>query len=249
MTPKQKMLIRQMNLSKSKRWENKSNLKGAVYTISLLLFATFTLSKANAQFNSTSVPKNPDVNRVYLFYLHGGVVQDQGVNAVSEYYGKYEYQAILDTLKNHGFYVVSEVRARDTKEREYAKKIKSQIDTLIERGVSDKNIIVVGASLGAYIALETSILNRNPNIRFVLLGLCSEYALKYFQPFQKYFTGQFLSIYESSDSKGTCLSIFQRLGGTSNFKEIKLEMGIDHAFLFKPFDDWVNPLINWINNN
>lgn len=212
----------------------------------LLFFVTFTLFNVSAQSVSTSLPERPDINKTYLFYLHGGVVQDQGANAVSEYYGKYEYQAILDTFKNHGFYVISEVRPKNTIEKEYAKKLKNQIDSLIRLGVSDKNIIVVGASLGAYIALETSILNKNPNIRFALLGLCSAYALEYFQPFKKDFMGQFLSIYEGSDSKGTCLSIFQGLEGNSSFKEIKLEMGIDHAFLFKAYDDWVNPLINWI---
>lgn len=218
-----------------------------IYVICLLLiFATFTLSNVNAQSISTSVPINPDIYGTYLFYLHGGVVQDQGANAISQYYGKYEYQSILDTLKNHGFYIVSEVRPKNTKEKEYANKLKNQIDALIRLGVSDKNIIVVGASSGAYIALETSILNNNPNIRFVLLGLCSEYALKYFQPFQKNFSGQFLSIYESSDSKGTCFSIFEELDDHSSFTEIELEMGIDHAYLFKPYDDWVDPLINWI---
>ena len=181
-----------------------------VYVICLLLFfATFTLFDVSAQSISTSVPKKPDINSTYLFYLHGGVVQEQGANAVSKYYGKYEYQDILDTLKNRDFYIISEIRPKNTKEKEYAKKLKNQIDALIRLGVSDKNIIVVGASLGAYISLETSILNKNPNIRFVLLGLCSEYALEYFQPFQKDFSGHFLSIYESSDSKGKCLSIFQ----------------------------------------
>lgn len=218
-----------------------------IYAICFLLFfETFPLFNVSAQSISKSVPKKPDINSTYLFYLHGGVVQNQGPNAVSEYYGKYEYQAILDTLKNRGFYVISEVRPKNTEEKEYAKKLKNQIDTLILLGVSDKSIVVVGASLGAYIALETSILNKNPNIRFVLLGLCSEYALEYFHPFQKDFSGQFLSIYESSDSKGKCFSIFQELEGKSSFKEIKLEMGIDHAFLFKPYDEWINPLVNWI---
>ncbi len=221
-------------------------MKNIIIIWLLILFVTLTALNVNAQSVSTSVPENPDIRNTYLFYLHGGIVQDQGANAVSEYYGKYEYQAILDTLKNRGFYVISEVRPKNTSEKEYAKQLKNQIDTLLQYGVSGQNIIVVGASSGAYIALETSILTKNPNIRFVLLGLCSEYALEYFQPLQKDFSGQFLSIYESSDSKGTCLSIFQKLKGNSSFNEIKLEMGIDHAFLFKPYDDWVNPLIDWL---
>ncbi|WP_228527913.1 alpha/beta hydrolase [Pararhodonellum marinum] len=209
-------------------------------------FGAFWLLEVKAQSFSSSIPDQPDSNIRYLFYLHGGIVQEQGPNAVSPYYGEYAYQAILDTLVGRGFHVVSEVRPKDTDEKVYAVKLNNQIDTLIQQGVPDTNIIVVGASLGAYIALESSILNNNENIRFVLLGLCSAYALEYFQSFQRDFSGKFLSIYESSDSKGSCQRIFEGLQGHSSFQEIKLDMGIDHAFLYKPYPDWVNPLVFWI---
>lgn len=199
-----------------------------------------------AQTISKSVPKNPDPEGIYLFYLHGGIVQNQGANAVSEYYGKYEYHSILVSLKNRGFYIISEVRPKNTDEKEYAIKLKNQMNQLIKLGVSDKNIVIVGASLGAYIALETSLINNNSNIKFVLLGLCSDYAISYFRPFQKQFSGQFLSIYESSDSKGKCINIFQQLNHNSSFEEVQLEMGIDHAFLYKPYQEWIDPLTEWI---
>lgn len=216
-------------------------------TISLFAFLmAWPVVEINAQSISTSVPEKPDVNTFYLFYLHGGIVQEKGANAVSPNFGKYEYYAILDTLKNEGFNIISEVRPKGTEEKEYAKKVKSQIDTLLSLGVADKNIIIVGASQGAYIALEASVLNDCPNIRFVLMGLCSEYAVKYFLPFQENITGNFLSIYESSDSKRSCLTIFQELRNGSRFKEIKLEMGNSHAFLYKPFKEWVKPLANWV---
>lgn len=208
----------------------------------------FPVNNANAQNASSSVPRKINHDGIYLFYLHGGVVQAQGANAISPYFGKYEYHAILDTLKNQNFYVISEVRPKNTIEEEYAKKIIKQIDTLINKGVPDKNIVVVGASLGAYIAMEASILNRKENIRFVILGLCSEYALNYFTKEKNKFCGQFLSIYESSDSKGTCFDIFQNLENGSSFEEIELNMGISHAFLFKPYNEWVKPMVNWIKN-
>ena len=75
--------------------------------LSLLAFATTINIQAQPISN---VPLNPDTSIIHLFYLHGGIVQEQGVNAVSEYYGKYEYLAILDSLSRRGFYVISEAR-------------------------------------------------------------------------------------------------------------------------------------------
>ena len=58
------------------------------------------------------VPERPDPASRYLFYLHGRIVEDQGVNAVSPEYGRYRYSTILQRLAGHGFVVVSEARRR-----------------------------------------------------------------------------------------------------------------------------------------
>jgi pimeloyl-ACP methyl ester carboxylesterase len=126
----------------------------------------------HAQTVTRSVPVSPLPSHIYLFYLHGGVVQERGANAVSEYYGKYEYHAILDTLANRGFHVISEVRPKDTETEDYARKVRSQIDTLLISGIPPGHIVVVGASLGAYIALETALQLKHPGIKYVLIGLC-----------------------------------------------------------------------------
>ena len=60
--------------------------------------------------------------------------------------------------------------------------------------------------------------------------------------------GNFLSIYESSDEKGSCKSLFNPKHRKSKFKEVKLNMGNGHGFLYKPYDEWVIPLVNWANN-
>src|SRR4030067_991612 len=39
-----------------------------------------------------------DPTKRYMFYLHGKVIEDQGIPAVSPEYGKYEYEAILEKL-------------------------------------------------------------------------------------------------------------------------------------------------------
>jgi len=38
----------------------------------------------------------------YIFYLHGRIVEVQGANALSQQYGKYEYDSIIQALKDMG---------------------------------------------------------------------------------------------------------------------------------------------------
>ena len=198
---------------------------------------------------SEAIPQKVDPDRIYLFYLHGGVVQSQGRNAVSQYYGKYEYDAIIDTLVGKGFYVISEVRPKETDDIKYARKVKLQVDTLLDRGVPAKNIVIVGASLGAYMTLNAARIINDPDLRYVLIGLCSDYAVEYYTKENYPLQGRFLSIYEKSDSKQSCALIFNERSGQVRFTEIELNTGLDHAFLFKPYEEWVEPMTNWILGN
>ena len=68
-----------------------------------------------------SFPESIDPTKHYLFYLHGKIIEDQGIPAVSPDYGEYEYQAILEKLGSYGFVVISEQRAKNTDSMAYAK--------------------------------------------------------------------------------------------------------------------------------
>ncbi len=215
-----------------------------IFTTAILLLSHLPLSGQSIT-NSISEQINP--TEKYLFYLHGGVVQQQGVNAVSPYYGEYKYLDILDSLSQGGFNVISEVRPKGMDEVTYAKKLKFQIDSLITAGLSPQNISIVGASLGAYVTLETALILNNSRINYALLGLCSDYALEYFSKYKHQLRGRFLSIYEGTDEKGSCRELFTDPSDGSSFKEIELNMGNSHAFLFKPYSEWITPLVQWIN--
>ena len=53
--------------------------------------STLTPEQFNYEF-----PANISPNKRYLFYLHGKIIEDQGIPAISPDYGEYEYEAILD---------------------------------------------------------------------------------------------------------------------------------------------------------
>lgn len=216
--------------------------------IILALFITF-LSLQNCQSNSSKKDLQERNNETtYLFYLHGGVVQQQGANAVSEYYGPYKYLDLLDTLRSYGFEVISEVRPKGVTEEAYARKVSGQIDSLLALGVKKKNMVVAGASLGAYITMDLALMRKDPDLNFALLGLCSDYVLEYYQDRKDSLCGNFLSIYEKTDEKGPCLPLFSAADCPQQFKEIGLQMGNGHGFLYRPYPEWVRPLVEWIKD-
>jgi hypothetical protein len=93
--------------------------------------------------SSYAYAASADPSKHYLFYLHGKIIEDQGLPAVSPDYGEYQYQAILEKFSRYGFAVISEQRAKDTDPMEYAQKIARQIAALLKSGIPAKNITVV----------------------------------------------------------------------------------------------------------
>jgi hypothetical protein len=187
----------------------------------------------------------------YMFYLHGKIIEDQGIPAVSPEYGEYEYGAILEKLSSYGFIVISEQRAKNTDNLKYAGRIAEQIKTLISAGVPAKNITLVGASQGAWITIYVSHLLENSEVNFVIMAICHPDNIEEFKKDQIYLFGNVLSIYDSSDElAGSCqgLFTFSKDKGISKYKEVVLNIGTGHGILYKPLDEWIIPVVQWTGN-
>ena len=215
-----------------------------------LLFVSILLSLLHtstcAQHIQHDLPRKIDPNGFYMFYLHGGVVTVKGDNAINDpvpEYGPYQYSRILDTLRAHGFYVISERRLPGIDDSVYARKIAQQVDSLLKSEVFVRNIILVGASAGSNIVLHVSDRLKNPEMKYVIMGGCSPDIYKYYLNIQ--LTGYFFSIVESSDSRGTCGRIFENRKEVKTFQEAILSTGLDHGFIYKPFAAWIDPLLQW----
>ncbi|MGB3076693.1 MAG: alpha/beta hydrolase [Chitinophagales bacterium] len=190
--------------------------------------------------NAASTPK-------YVFYLHGMIVENMGAKAVSPYFGAYQYDDILDAFRKAGFTVMSEVRKPNTDVKEYATTIAKQINDLLKKGVESKNITVIGASKGALIAMHVSAILKNKELNFVFLAACNDGNFQAFPEIQFY--GNILSIYEKSDDIGeSCASFREKSVSTiSRYKEIEINTGLQHGFLFKPVSEWTKPAMEWAN--
>jgi len=214
--------------------------------VKILFFTLFTSTAVCGQTINSSVPKKIDKAGRYIFYLHGRIIEEQGINAVHPTFGEYRYSDILDSLKTHNFNVISEARPQNTDEILYAEKVVKQIDTLIKAGVSPNKIFVFGASKGAFITLWISSKANNKKLNFIVMGTCSDEATNKLNGHK--ICGNFLSIFEASDNfAASCVSLLKDQKCVTDFQEIRLTLNNKHGFLYKPYSEWMTPLINWTN--
>jgi hypothetical protein len=189
------------------------------------------------------VPENVDVARKYLFYLHGRIIEEQGIRPTSERWGVYEYEEILEAFKTRGLVVISEARPRGTQIEQYAAKVINQIQTLIKAGAAPRNITVVGASKGSVITMLVSMLMKNRELNFVLMGNCNDGTLR---ERKVDLWGNVLSIFDAADDiGGTCQKFFDKAKGLNNRKEVELKTGLGHGFLYKAMKEWIDPAAAW----
>lgn len=202
------------------------------------------------ELSSYEFPDLIDPDQRYLFYLHGKIIEDQGLPAVSSVFGEYEFEAILEKLSGYGFVVISERRPQDTDGVNYARKVADQAATLIAAGVPAKNITILGASKGGAIALFASHFLEFEELNYVLMAICHpDYVADLIQD-QIFLHGNVLSIYDSSDDyAGSCQDLFSFSNGKgiARYEEIELNIGIGHGILYQPLEAWIQPVIQWAN--
>jgi hypothetical protein len=222
--------------------------RGHCLRITVTIFLLLFVRVAAAQIISASLPRPIDKQQRYLFYLHGGAVTVLGDNAINQgapEWGPYEYSNILDTLRKRGFNVVSERRFEHITDDYYAARLGRQVDSLLKAGVPVDNIVIVSASAGWSISFRVSAQLRNQRLRFVKIGGCREYNLKEVEGIELY--GDFLSIIEKSDPRGTCKDLFEPQKHVSGFKEVVLNTGLNHGFFYTGRREWIDPIMEWLH--
>lgn len=116
-------------------------------------------------------------------------------------------------------------------------------------GIEPKNITIEGTSKGGYIAQYVSTLANNSDLNFVFVACFRDSDIDNIPDIN--FCGNILTIYEKSDSFG--VSALERKTTSScnikHFKEIELNTGKGHGFLFKPSKAWIEPTIKWANGH
>ena len=185
----------------------------------------------------------------FIFFLHNRFLEEHDLNELHSEYGRTQYLEIINEFKKNGFKVISEKRNGNVNAREYASGLVLQIDSLINIGTEPKNITIVGTSKGGYIAQYVSTLASNPNLNFVFIASFRDDDILNIPEIN--YCGNILTIYEKSDPFG--VSAKARIENSTcdikHFKEIELNTGLNHGFLFEPLKEWIDPTVKWASGN
>ncbi len=184
-----------------------------------------------------------------IFFLHNRFLEEHDLNELHPEFGRTEYNEIIAEFKKGELKVISEKRSGNVNAREYAIGIVTQIDSLIKNGTEPKKITVVGTSKGGYIAQYVSTLANNPDLNFVFIASFRNSDIENIPEIN--YCGNILTIYEKSDPFGVP-ALERKKKSTceiKHFKEIELNTGMGHGFLFKPLKEWIKPTIKWANGN
>src|SRR5262249_54031788 len=137
---------------------------------------------------------------------------------------------------------------KNASESDAANKVVAQVRRLLDSGVPPRRITVVGASMGAGIALVASARLQNPEVRFSILGAClSQNAARIREAEWKGLAGRIRGTREASDETTKDCRPWKRERGTKevSVSEVVLHTGLDHGFLYRPLPQWVNPTAEW----
>jgi len=183
----------------------------------------------------------------HLIYLHGRIVQEgQSARPRHPRFGYYEMESILAALRDRGFVVTGEMRPKAASVGESADRLVAQVRGLLGSGVPADHVTVVGASMGAGIALVASARLQNRELRFAVLGACLSANVRAILGSEGQGpTGHVLSIREASDDSTEPCPAFNESGPSLEAREILLRTGLAHGFLYRPLPEWVGPVVDW----
>jgi dienelactone hydrolase len=186
----------------------------------------------------------------HLIYLHGYIVQaQQDARPKHPRFGYYELRQIEDALRERGFVVHAEIRPRSASVADSADRVVQQVRHLLDSGVPAHHVSVVGASMGGTIALLASARLQEPEVRFCVLGTCLDESVRRLRANAgRGPIGHVLSIREASDEVvGECptWSAADESYPGLIAREIMVETGLSHGFLYRPLPEWVEPVVDW----
>lgn len=186
----------------------------------------------------------------HLIYLHGRIVQQaQSPRPRHPDFGFYELDEILAAFRQRGFVVEGEIRPRGTSVEESADHVVERLRGLLSSGVAPQRITVVGASMGAGIALLAAARLGDPEVRFAVLGACLSANVRHLAAAEGAPpSGHVLAIREASDEATAGCPPWAddaELAPRLVAREIEIDTGLRHGFLYRPLAVWLEPVLAW----
>lgn len=215
-----------------------------------ILVLIMMLGDSSARNNVASdIPFHPNPDDHYLFYQHGKLIEKNGIPTSHYKHGSYDFHEILRTFSDRGFKVIAELRPTNANIHGHAFRLARKINSLIDKGVSPKNITVVGLDKGGKIALVTSSYVGNSQINYVILDGCSSNIGKVRQFIEKYelkLAGRILDFRLKGNRKtGSCSTFYANQEGVVESREQIFSVSIESGLFFRAESKWIDPVVTW----
>lgn len=207
-----------------------------------LLLTTYSVNAANI---FTEFPEKIDSKQSYVFYSHGLVLEgniDKPYNLNKPVWGIYDFPAVKESLSDGSYNLIAYHREKNTDPYSYAKKLAHDVNQLIQAGVPEQHIALVGFSRGGEITMLASNELKNKNLNFVIRAGCDGIVKN--NNIQLY--GNIFSIFETSDEVGSCEFMKKRSPEVTGYQEISISTGQQHGVFFRPNKAWVSPVKQWL---
>jgi hypothetical protein len=191
----------------------------------------------------SAIPESLDPSAHYLIYLHGAIVEEQGMQPTHPKWGTYHYAEILQAFADRGFTVISEARPAGTRPDVYADHVIVQVRKLLDGGIAENQVTVVGFSKGGVIALLASRVVGRDQVSWIIQAGCGPWIerLPDFIP-----RGRILSqIDQADDVAQSCSSLFSRMSEESVSREDMLELGSGHGAFYSVSPEWFEGAVEW----
>lgn len=191
----------------------------------------------------SAIPNLLNPSARYLIYLHGGIIEDQGMRPTHPEFGLYNYAEILQAFADRGFTVISEARPAGTRPDVYADHVIAQVRQLLDGGVPANQVTVVGFSKGAVIAVLASRTVARKDVNWIIQAGCGPWVegLPAFVP-----EGRLLSQIDQDDTVArSCSDLFARMPEGSVFEENTLSLGTGHGAFYSVDPTWLEPAVEW----
>jgi hypothetical protein len=189
-------------------------------------------------------PVKVNASDKYVFYSHGLIVEGDDPTPISPLFGKYEFPQIKQALADEGYHLIAYHRPKNTQAKAFAKKLVKDVNLLIEQGIKPENITLLGFSRGGEITIRTSHYLKSPKVRIGLLAACVR-DLEDSSELRLY--GRIYSIFETSDSVGSCQFLIKQSPQVTRFNEVAISTGQGHGAFYRPLPEWIDPVKAWLN--
>jgi acetyl esterase/lipase len=185
-----------------------------------------------------------------VIYLHGRIIQEQQeARPRHPRYGYYELKKILAAFRERGFVVSGEIRPKPAPLSESADAVVAQVRRLLAAGARADHVTVVGASMGASIALLASTRLQNADLRFAVLGACLSANVRALRAEEgRSPLGHVLAVRETSDELTRDCPAWKddaKPPVPLVTREVVVDTGLNHGFLYRPLPEWLDPVVVW----